>query len=166
MKKVFSIAAILWGMAALSTAYGIGRSGNGTIQSSVEGFEASAPVGFEITSKLSHDRLRLLSPEPLFGPGGVQPLLLELSSVRYSLTGMTELSRASLLEAMAEKGWLRSPHRDPCVEAFFYEPGMAVAAFWGDKRGLVVVGPASPQTKAAEMHLLETLTLLPGACAW
>lgn len=166
MHALFLVAVFLAELATLPAAHGIGRSGNGTVNSKTEGFEASAPEGFDLTRELPNERLRLLSPVPLMGSQGMQPLYLELSSAGFSLEKVVGLGRTELVAAMIGKGWQKVSHANPCVEAFFYPNGMAVAAFWGGGKGVVAVGPPSSLTRDAEMHLLDTLTLLPGACAW
>ncbi|MGZ3710685.1 MAG: hypothetical protein ACXVBE_02975 [Bdellovibrionota bacterium] len=166
MKKSMMIAAL--GILLAFPVWGIGRSGNGTINSSVTGFNARSPANFGISENLSGARLRLISPMVDIRPGFVSQPFLELGEVDQLLPNLVKLERAELRSRLAELGWTVKVVGDPCIDAYIRnsEDGDLISAFWGVSKGLVVIGPHSPYVRNGEREILSTLKLEAGACAW
>lgn len=155
-------------MLLAASAWGIGRSGNGTISSKETGFIANAPANFILSEELTGERLRLTAPVVEMKGNVPSRPFLEFGGVGQTLPVLLEAGREQARETLSSLGWRPKPHSDPCVDAYqrISEGGDHLIFLWGIGKGLGVIGPHSPYVRNGENEILRTLTLEPGACAW
>lgn len=160
---------LLAGMILLiPAAFGIGRSGNGTVNSSVNGFSLEVPESFTERKNLGSEKVRFTSIVLEPSKNGLQKLFLEISGLKEALPGLAKFSRSQLPRKMNKLGWTQIDSNDPCILAFHKssDNGESFAAFWGNQKGVVAIGPKSANAAIALQHLRNTLQLKEGACSW
>lgn len=55
-----------------------------------------------------------------------------------------------------------------CIEAYSYtnDTATSITMTWGQGKGVILEGPATPTVRQAMETTVQSLTLLPGACSW
>lgn len=149
-------------------AWGIGRSGNGTVSSSVSGFTAEVPPKFGVSEVLPQARLRVLANFVEFRSYVPLRPFLEFSEVSDTFGNLSGLNRLETAKEMANMGWEMKTSPDACIDTYQRSSasGNALAVFWGPAKGVVVIGPQSRYLQVAEKEFLSSLKLVAGACAW
>ncbi|MEK7357129.1 MAG: hypothetical protein AAB250_11820 [Bdellovibrionota bacterium] len=167
MRKFINLIVIGGALACASLSHAIGRSGNGKLVGTEDGFEADAPSAFFMPDSLPNGGLRLNRSFVMPGSGH-QSAYIDILRLTAEFPSMGELKRADFVKGFVDQGWTSMPSANACIETLRYKGHGTEAAIvaWGPDKGVVVLTAESDLGTAAVEEIVETLVIDSGACSW
>lgn len=149
-----------------ATSLGVSRVGGGKISSSESLFELQMAAPF-LGIEDYKDTVIAMGPK---GFSATQ-FISQFIQVREYASRFNKLvtdSRRDTKSFFLSQNWDAFVTTQDCIDAYSYTNSTAtsIALTWGQGKGVILEGPATPMVRDAIEKTVQSLTLLPGACSW
>lgn len=156
----------------VSTAQAVSQVGGGKVQNAAEGFSFDIPSQFSLgVAVFKNDGIQLRAPQTITGiifGHSINSDPINIYMLQTSFPSLTSSARQDVQAFFAQKGWAKIVSAEVCVEAaqVVHETSISTTLAWGNGNGVVIVVPNTSVGRTALTTMLNSLQLLPGACAW
>jgi hypothetical protein len=163
MKNFLAFTTVL--LSALAV-HAVSRIGGGKVSSVDSGFEIKVAQPF-----LGLDQLQdiIMANGPIgFNNNQLVSQFILIKEFSVQFEDLKNESRESIKDFFRKASWTSILSTNPCVEAFTYtnDSTTGTAMTWGDGKGIILQGPATPMVEQAIEETRQSAALVPGACAW
>jgi len=149
------------------SAFGVSRVGGGKVNSYASGFELEVPQ--EFLNMEQYPDVIVANGPMLISNSTPMLQFIQIREFKNYYAAQATLSRAEMETYFTSRRLVKlTGVPDPCMDAYAFDnrgtTGLVVT--WGDGKGVTLTGPSSPLVKSAVESILQSMTLVPGACAW
>lgn len=152
-----------------SSSFAISRIGSCAFGDLTEGFQTTLPIEFgSKLMPLAKNGIRGDGPPSLVFGGFLSPQFTDFYPLREIYPQYMIDDRNEFQTQLTQNNWQQKATTHPCIEVFYNGTSTAHAFVisWGDGRGFVGVGPATPAVLSALEEAVKNISLDPGACSW